>query len=87
MYILSIYYIYTWYIQVVNTKDKPYSIYHEYSWYMTGTSEPDRYMHGIYLVYTWYISVICRPHQYVRYIPTSQLMGLLRTFIIIIISL
>ncbi len=53
----------------------------DYSWYiLNGISETDRYMYGIYKVYTWYISVICRPHEYARYIPTSQLMGLFRTF-------
>ncbi len=90
--VYTIYQVYTWYIHIlcINVvytsiyEDIPYSIFHEYSWYITGISETVRYIPGIYQVYTWYISVVCRPHQYTRYIPTSQLMGLFRTFFIII---
>ncbi len=39
-------------------------------------------MHGIYMVYTWYIPVIRRPLQYVRHIPSKNLMCLQRIYIL-----
>jgi hypothetical protein len=74
-----IYIVYAMYIPEICIVDIN-CIYNEYSLYKPGISEPDWYMHGIFMVYTWHISVICRPHQYVRYMSSSYLMGLFRTF-------
>ncbi len=37
-------------------------------------------MSVIYMVYTWSIPVICSPYQYVRYIPSKNLVSLFSTF-------
>ena len=38
------------------------------------------YINMIYMVYTWYIKSIWSSDPYGRYIPSSQQMGLFRTF-------